>query len=182
MDAPLNIFKGYQAGAVDYMIKPISPEILKAKVAGFVDLYKKTQELLIQKEQLKQLNSDLTAQKSLSKYSLSLIEASHDPLFAINFEGKITDMNFASVNVTGVSREKLLGTDFSRYFTEPQKAREVYREVFANGFVADYPLTIIDGQLTDVLLNGSVYTDDRGNVLGVVVVARDITDQKRIEK
>jgi len=97
MDTNLNVFKGYQAGAVDYMIKPLSPEILKAKVAVFTDLYKKTNELLVQKEQLKKLNSDLTAQKSLSHYSLSLIEASNDPLFAINAEGKITDMNNASV-------------------------------------------------------------------------------------
>ena len=41
MDSLVNIFNGYQAGAVDYMIKPFSPEILKAKVAVFVDLYKK---------------------------------------------------------------------------------------------------------------------------------------------
>ena len=40
----------------------------------------------------------------------------------------------------------------------------------------------MDGKLTDVLFNGSVYKDDRGNVLGAVVVARDITEQKRIEK
>jgi signal transduction histidine kinase len=39
----------------------------------------------------------------------------------------------------------------------------------------------INGKLTDVLFNGSVYKDDQGNVLGVVVVARDITDQKIIE-
>ena len=116
-----------------------------------------------------------------SHYARSLIEASLDPLFTINPEGKITDMNNASVNIVGVSREKLIGTDFFDYFTEPQKAREVYQEVFAKGFVTDYPLTIRDGRLTDVLFNGSVYKDDNGNVLGVVVVARDITDQKRIE-
>ena len=125
---------------------------------------------------------DVTAQKLASQYARSLIEASLDPLFTISPAGKITDMNEASVNITGISREKLIGTDFFDYFTEPQKAREVYLEVFAEGFVADYPLTIRDGKLTDVLLNGSVYTDDRGNVLGVVVVARDISDQKRIEK
>ena len=51
-------------------------------------------------------------------------------------------MNNASVNITGVSRENLTGSDFFNYFTEPQKAREVYQEVFANGFVSDYPLTI----------------------------------------
>ncbi|MBE3094374.1 MAG: response regulator, partial [Actinobacteria bacterium] len=64
----------------------------------------------------------------------------------------------------------------------PQKAREVYQKVFAKGSVADSPLTLRhkDGKLTDVLFNGSVYKDDRGNVLGVVIVARDVTDQKRI--
>ena len=181
MDTSINIFKGYQAGAVDYMIKPLSSEILKAKVAVFVDLYKKTHELLIQKEELKALNNDVIIQKSLSKYSLSLIEASHDPLFAINREGKITDLNNATVKITGVSREKLIGTDFCSYFTEPEKAREVYQEVFANGLVADYPLTIIDGKIKNVLFNGSEFKDAQGNVLGVVIVARDVTLQKRIE-
>jgi PAS domain S-box-containing protein len=125
---------------------------------------------------------DVTAQKLLSKYSLSLIEASLDPLVTINIEGKITDMNQATVNITGITREKLTGTDFFDYFTETQKAREVYQEVFAKGSVADSPLTLRhkNGKLTDVLFNGSVYKDDRGNVLGVVIVARDVTDQKRI--
>ena len=91
-------------------------------------------------------------------------------------------MNQATVNITGLTREELTGTDFFNYFTEPQKAREVYQEVFAKSFVADSPLTLRhkDGNLTDVLFNGSVYKDDKGNVLGVVVVARDITEQKRI--
>ncbi|MFV8326456.1 response regulator [Flavobacterium sp. ZS1P14] len=182
MDNSLHVFKGYQAGAVDYMIKPLSPEILKAKVAVFVDLHKKNQELLVQAEQLKKLNTDLTAQKLLSEYSLSLIEASHDPLFAISPEGKITDMNNASVKVTGVSRKKLIGTDFFTYFTEPQKAREVYQKVFEKGSVADSPLILRhkNNTLVDVLFNGSVYKDEKGNVLGVVIVARDVTDQKII--
>ena len=117
------------------------------------------------------------------KYSLSLIEASLDPLTTINNEGKITDMNRATVNITGISREKLKGTDFFGYFTEPDKARVIYKEVFAKGFITNYPLKLRhkSGKLTDVLLNGSVYKDDNGNVLGVVIVARDVTDQKRIE-
>jgi PAS domain S-box-containing protein len=117
-----------------------------------------------------------------SQYARSLIEASLDPLVTINPEGKITDMNQATVNITGMPREKLTGTDFFDYFTEPQKAREVYQEVFAKGSVADSPLTLRhkDGKLTDVLFNGSVYKDQVGNVLGVVIVARDVTDQKII--
>lgn len=183
MDNSQQIFKGYQAGAVDYMIKPLSPEILKAKVAVFVDLHTKNQELLVQAEQLKKLNTDLTAQKLLSEYSLSLIEASHDPLFAISPEGKITDMNNASVKVTGIARPKLIGTDFFDYFTEPQKAREVYQKVFEKGFIADCPLILChkNGKLIDVLFNGAVYKDDKGNVLGAAIVARDVTNKKRIE-
>jgi PAS domain S-box-containing protein len=122
--------------------------------------------------------------KTASQYSRSLIEASLDPLITINPEGKITDMNQATINITGLTRKELTGTDFFKYFTEQQKAREVYQEVFAKGSVKDAPLILRhkDGLLTEVLFNGSVYKDERGKELGVVVVARDITDQKRIEK
>src|ERR1700688_3361339 len=124
---------------------------------------------------------DITAQKQASQYSRSLIEASVDPLVTISPEGKITDVNEATVKVTGAPREKLIGADFADYFTEPGKAREGYQRVFSEGFVTDYPLTIrhTDGRLTDVLYNASVYKDARGNVLGVFAAARDITAQKQ---
>ena len=115
-----------------------------------------------------------------SQYARSLIEASLDPLVTINIDGKITDMNQATIAITGQTRNALTHSDFFDYFTEPQKAREVYQEVFAKGSVADSPLTLKhkDGKLTDVLFNGSVYKDEAGNVLGVVIVARDIAQQK----
>ena len=118
----------------------------------------------------------------IQRYTRSLIEASLDPLITISAKGKITDMNEALANITGMTRETLTGTDFFDYFTEPHKAREVYQEVFAKGFVANMPLILRhkNGKLTDVLFNGSVYKDDKGNVLGVVIVARDVTAQKRI--
>ena len=123
-----------------------------------------------------------TLRKQESQYARSLIEASLDPLITISIKGKIMDMNKALADITGLSREKLTGTDFFSYFTEPQKAREVYEEVFAKGSVADSPLTLRHkkGKLTDVLFNGSVYKNNRGRVKGVVIVARDVTDQKRI--
>lgn len=117
-----------------------------------------------------------------SRYARSLIEASLDPLVTISTEGKITDMNEAWMNITGKTRDKLIGSNFGIYFTEPKKAREVYQEVFTEGFVKNYPLTVIDGALTEVLFNGSVYKGANGDVLGAVVVARVITEQKRIEK
>ena len=122
--------------------------------------------------------------RTTSQYARSLIEASLDPLVTISPEGKITDVNEGSIKVTGVPREKLIGTDFSDYFTEPEQARAGYQQVFAKGFVTDYPLTIrhTDGHLTDVLYNASVYKDARGNVLGVFAAARDVTESKRVTR
>jgi PAS domain S-box-containing protein len=127
---------------------------------------------------------EVTELKQASQYARSLIEASLDPLVTISPEGKITDVNEASVHATGVPRVKLIGTDFSDYFTEPIKAREGYQKVFLQGFVRDYPLAIrhTSGRITDVLYNASVYKDDKGNVLGVFAVARDVTERKRFEQ
>ena len=117
-------------------------------------------------------------------YARSLIEASLDPMVTINPEGAITDVNAATIKVIGKNREELIGTDFFKYFSEPDKARESYQQVFANGFVTDYPLTIwrSDGSLTPVLFNASVYKDEGGKVLGVFAAARDVTSQKQAEK
>ncbi|HTG45860.1 MAG TPA: PAS domain S-box protein, partial [Verrucomicrobiae bacterium] len=118
-----------------------------------------------------------------SAYARSLIEASLDPLVTISSEGKITDVNEASVQATGVRREQLIAADFSDYFTEPDKARAGYQKAFSEGLVRDYPLAIrhISGRVTDVLYNGSVYKDDKGKVLGVFAAARDVTERKRFE-
>ncbi|MDO8493381.1 MAG: PAS domain-containing sensor histidine kinase, partial [bacterium] len=120
---------------------------------------------------------DVTETKKLSLYARSIIEASLDPFITNDTEGKILDVNEATIKIIGVPREKLIGSDFSGYFTEAKKAREAYELVFKQGFVADYPLTIKseEGKLTNVLYNASVYKDDKGNVLGVTGVARDNT-------
>jgi len=44
-------------------------------------------------------------------------------------------VNEATVQVTGVPREKLMGTHFPDYFTEPEKAEEAYRQAFYEGVV-----------------------------------------------
>ena len=117
-----------------------------------------------------------------SQYARNLIEATLDPLITIDVNGIITDVNEAMVKATDKVREKLIGTRFSTYFIEEKKAQAIYREVFANEFVLNCPMTIIDGVTTDVLLNGSVFKNEEGKVLGAVIVARDITLLKKIEK
>ena len=119
-----------------------------------------------------------------SLYTRSLIEASLDPLVTISPEGKVTDVNEATEQVTGVARDRLIGTSFSDYFTEPRKAEEGYQRVLSDGMVRDYPLTIrhVNGQTTDVLYNAVLYRNEAGQVQGVFAAARDVTARKRLEE
>src|SRR5260370_318078 len=77
--------------------------------------------------------------------------------------------------------EKLIGTDFSDYFTEPQKASEGYQQVFAKASVSDLSCKLRDTKckLAWILYNASAYKDNLGNVLGALATSRDITQLKR---
>ncbi len=133
---------------------------------------------------------DVTERKKVEElrqstaYHRSLLEASLDPLVTIDANGKITDANNAAEHATGVPRERLIGSDFSDYFTEPDKARQGYRKVFTEGFVRDYPLAIrhTSGRITHVLYNAVVYKDEAGKAQGVFAAARDITERRRAEE
>ena len=118
-----------------------------------------------------------------SLYARSLLEASLDPLVTISKEGKITDVNKATEDVTGYSREELIGSDFSNYFTEPEQARAGYQKVFIDGLVKDYPLAIRSksGRITEVLYNATVYLNPQGEIQGVFAAARDVTERKAME-
>ena len=123
-------------------------------------------------------------EQKAARYARSLIEASLDPMVTISVDGKITDVNRATEDVTGANRYSLIDSDFADYFTDRGKAREVYQQVFAQGAVTDYPLAIrhTSGKVIDVLYNASVYRDDHGNVLGVFATARDITEHKKSQE
>ncbi len=132
-------------------------------------------------EKVKERTAEL---KLAGVYNRSLIEASLDPLVTIGPDGKITDVNKATELVTGHFRGELIGTDFSNYFTEPQKAKFGYQKVFREGEARDYPLEIRhkNGHITPVLYHASVYRDESGEVIGVFASARDITEIKKVEK
>ena len=74
-----NVFKGYQAGAVDYIYKPVNPNLLRAKVAVFVDLYKKKQQLLAQEKRLIEINRNL-------QYEINDRKASEEKIIELNKE------------------------------------------------------------------------------------------------
>ncbi|RYF84692.1 MAG: PAS domain S-box protein, partial [Chitinophagaceae bacterium] len=110
----------------------------------------------------------------------SLIEASIDPLMTISPDGKIKDANQATVAISGIERDQLIGSSFAGYFFDTENAAQVYRQLFAQGTIADVALTLrhTSGKLTNVLLNGSVFKDNQGNIIGAVVVGRDLAERK----
>jgi PAS domain S-box-containing protein len=114
-------------------------------------------------------------------YNRSLIEASLDPMVTIAPDGKITDVNRATEAATGLSREALIGTDFSSYFTDPDTASAGYQQVLHAGAVRDYALELrcVDGTTMPVLYNASLYRNEAGEVAGIFAAARNITEQKR---
>jgi PAS domain S-box-containing protein len=129
---------------------------------------------------------DVKEVKQATQYARSLIEAGLDPLVTVSPKGQITDVNEATVKATGVTRDKLLGTYFSDYFTEPEKAEEIYQQVLTKGMTVDYPPTLRhrDGHetLAEVLYNASLYRDSNGNLLGVFAAAHDVTKQKQAQR
>ena len=138
-----------------------------------------------------EMGIDITTRKqaetklhSVNEYNRSLIEANLDALVTITPEGKIGDVNTVTEEITGYPRTVLIGTAFHSYFTDPEKARSGYEQVFETGMVRDYELEIQhrDGHTTPVIYNASVYRDETGKVSGIFAAARDITERKQAER
>ncbi len=146
------------------------------------------EELQATNEEMEATNEELQATseelRQAGAYAGSLIEASLDTLVTIGSDGKITDINSETERITGRTREELVGTDFSNYFTDPENARTGYLKALKEGAVRDYPLELrhADEHVTPVLYNASVYRDEAGKVLGVFAAARDVTEQKKTEE
>jgi len=176
--------KSEELEALNQKLKAANEEMeaaIEEQIAAHEEMESSNEELLAANEDLYSKEKDLLESKI---YSRNLIESSLDPLVTINEHGKITDVNTASEKVTGVSRDELIGTDFSDYFTDPVKAQTGYLLVFKDKFVKDYPLSIkhLNGKITDVLYNASLYNNEDGSVAGIFAAARDITERKQAEE
>lgn len=120
----------------------------------------------------------------VARYARSLLEASLDPMVTISPDGKITDANQATERIAGRDRRQLVGSDFSQFFTEPDRAMLAYRRALAEGFITDYPLSVrhAEGRITHVLYNASIYRNEAGEVQGIFAAARDITQRLEAER
>ena len=134
---------------------------------------------------------DISEQKDLERrasdsqfYTRSLIEANVDALMTTDLVGVITDVNEQMEELTGRTRNELIGTPFKTYFTEPERAEDGISLVLREGQVKNYELTALgaDGHETVVSYNASTFHDRDGNLQGVFAAARDVTEHKQLEQ
>jgi PAS domain S-box-containing protein len=134
---------------------------------------------------------DITEHKKLEQqlrdqqyYLRGLIESSVDGLITVDPDGFITDINDRMCQMSGYARAELLGTPFSDYFTEPDRALAGVRQTLEVGSVTEYALTLVarSRRLLQVSFNASIFKDPAGSVRGILASARDITDRVRLEE
>jgi|GEM_PF-6203043 len=190
-DIPVIVISGDQSresyarvlkqGASDFIKKPFIVEEVLLKCDIHVKSY-------ISKIENKQQQEMIKSQKNKIEkhniYNRNLIESSMDSLVTISKDGKITDINKSTIKTTGIQRDKLIGSDFTEYFTEPQKAQKVYEIVLRDGKIIDYPLKLKNknGDIIDVLYNATTYTNIDGDIEGVFAAARDITEVIKLKE
>ena len=130
-------------------------------------------------EELKLSQIDL---KESLLYNRNIIEANISPIVVINNEGKISDANKAAELALDVSREKLLGTDLSLYFTDTEYAKKAYLTALSQGYVKNHELTLgSSGKTSDVLYNAAVMKHPDGSSSGVIATLTNVSELKQAQ-
>jgi PAS domain S-box-containing protein len=136
------------------------------------------------------VSKDITEEEALhqkliesQEYNRGLIEASVDAQVVTDTVGYITDVNRRAEELTGRSREQLIGTPFKNAFTSPDLADEVIRRVLTEDRLTNSELRVrsAGGAETVVSCNATTFRGRGGVLRGVFVAARDVTEQKRLE-
>ncbi|MCL1469414.1 ATP-binding protein [Argonema antarcticum] len=177
------VFKGYSLGAVDYLLKPIDPEILKSKVVVFVDLFKKTEEIKRQATQLAAINSELRESEERFR---CLSASSPIGIFLTDIEGRCTYTNPRCQAICGFTLEQSLGNGWleSVYWEDRERVKVDWfaythqSNEYSDEFRFQTPQAIIHW----VRVRSSPMLSDRGNPVGHVVSVEDITDRKQAEE
>jgi CheY-like chemotaxis protein len=124
-DNRFSVEEAYTLGAVDHLVKPLVPVVLRAKVAGYVELFKKTKQVELQAEQLRKMerrefaqrlaeeNARLYQQKELFRATLASIG---DAVMTTDAEGLVTFLNAVAESLTGWTQEEAAGQPLERVF------------------------------------------------------------------
>jgi PAS domain S-box-containing protein len=176
---PSYIFRGYKEGAVDYMLKPFEPEILRAKVAVFVDLWRKG-EMLKRQQAILRARELVEAEKRSEMRFRALNDSMPQCVWAAHADGEIYYCN-------RVWRE-YAGPDAGMTFFDALSAIEMtslqedWRETIRSGQMLEREVRLRrhDSEWRWHLCRVVPERDDRGKLLGFIATATDIDTQKRI--
>ncbi len=117
-------------------------------------------------------------------YTRGLIESSLDAMLMVGSDLIITDVNEQAVKLTGTRRDALIGSRFDRYFTDSEHAAQAIHRTLSERYLTNYELALkpVSGKQILVSFNATVFRDAAGQPSGVFAVARDITQQRELER
>ncbi|MCK8500665.1 PAS domain S-box protein [Myxococcus fulvus] len=181
-----HIFKGYAHGAVDYLLKPFDPEILRSKVSVFVDLFLKEQQIQRQAALLRQREREAMERQSELRYR-RLTESLPEVMWAARADGSFTYANRAGRDYTGIHEEQPLSLSTFLEFVHPVD-REEMRQAWEMAIRSsqrverEFRLRRFDGVYRWHLARAVPERDETGHVVGWIAVATDIDDKRRAEE
>jgi PAS domain S-box-containing protein len=175
--------KGYSLGAVDYLLKPLEPEILISKVTVFVDLFKKTAEIRRQAAQLAAMNAEL---KTSEERFRSLSACSPVGIFLTDTQGHCTYSNPRCQAICGFTFEESLGVGWLKSI-HPEDRQIVFTEW--SGYMREgreysheFRFQTQEENTRWVHISSSPMVSDTGELLGHVGTVEDITERKQAEE
>jgi PAS domain S-box-containing protein len=195
-----DILQGYGAGAVDYLTKPVNPQVLKSKVGVFVDLFRTTralagannsleQEIAQRKnaeEALQRANIELEISGQKAKMQLaSIVESSDDAIISKDINGIIVSWNKGAEHLFGYTAEEIVGKSVTTLIPPDHlnEEPEILSRIGRGEFVRHYETIrrCKNGKLIDISLTVSPIKAADGKITGASKIARDITGRKSIE-